>query len=112
MSLKSITTVNVMYHGRAMPMLMGRLILHDRKIIFEYDTDFLQSGLELSPFKLPLQSGLIECRDNLFEGLFGVFNDSLPDGWGRLLIDRKLMTLGINPASLTRSFKLIQNYLK
>lgn len=23
-----------------------------------------------------------------FEGLFGVFADSLPDGWGRLLVDR------------------------
>lgn len=23
-----------------------------------------------------------------FEGLFGVFSDSLPDGWGRLLVDR------------------------
>jgi serine/threonine-protein kinase HipA len=33
--------------------------------------------------------------------LFGVFNDSLPDGWGRLLIDRKLMKLGMNPGGLS-----------
>ena len=33
--------------------------------------------------------------------MFGVFNDSLPDGWGRLLIDRKLRELGINPGVLS-----------
>lgn len=30
-----------------------------------------------------------------------IFNDSLPDGWGRLLLDRKLRTLGLNPDELT-----------
>jgi serine/threonine-protein kinase HipA len=30
-----------------------------------------------------------------FEGLFGVFSDSLPDGWGRLLLDRTLTAKGI-----------------
>lgn len=33
--------------------------------------------------------------------LFGVFNDSLPDGWGRLLLDRKLMSLSLNPGDLS-----------
>ena len=32
-----------------------------------------------------------------FDGLFGVFNDSLPDGWGRLLVDRLLLKNRINP---------------
>jgi len=30
-----------------------------------------------------------------------VFNDSLPDGWGRLLLDRKLMKEGLNPGTLS-----------
>jgi len=33
--------------------------------------------------------------------LFGVFNDSLPDGWGRLLLDRALIKHNINPGSLS-----------
>jgi serine/threonine-protein kinase HipA len=33
-----------------------------------------------------------------FEGLYGVFNDSLPDGWGKLLLDRSLSSKGINIA--------------
>lgn len=80
---------------------MGRLAYKDRKIYFEYSSEFLELGLELSPFKLPLKPGVMICDDFAFEGLFGVFNDSLPDGWGRLLLDRKLMKEGINPQALT-----------
>ncbi len=75
---------------------VGRLAFKDRTIFFEYAPDFLKTGLELSPFKLPLKAGVFSCNDRVFEGLFGVFNDSLPDGWGRLLLDRKLMKLGLN----------------
>ena len=33
-------------------------------------------------------------------GNFGVFDDSLPDGWGNLLLDRYLQEKGINPYKL------------
>ena len=36
----------------------------------------------------------------MFEGLPGVFNDSLPDGWGRLLFDRTMRLQGILPDQL------------
>lgn len=80
---------------------MGRLAAKERRIFFEYTSQFLQTGLELSPLKLPLKPGLIACEESVFGGLFGIFNDSLPDGWGRLLLDRKLMKLGVLPDSLT-----------
>ena len=35
-----------------------------------------------------------------FGGLFGVFNDSLPDGWGRLLVDRLFLSHKINPLEI------------
>jgi serine/threonine-protein kinase HipA len=37
----------------------------------------------------------MESRRDLFDGLFGVFADSLPDGWGRLLLDRAVERHGI-----------------
>ena len=91
---------------------VGTLAIKDRKIYFEYDKEFLKTGIEISPYKLPLKEGLHICNDNTFEGLWGVFNDSLPDGWGRLLMDRHLMRLGINQASLTPLDRLsyIGNY--
>ena len=35
-----------------------------------------------------------------FDGLYGVFSDSLPDGWGRLLVDRMLNSQNINPRKI------------
>lgn len=94
-------TIHVKYHQGSNLLSVGNLAYRNRKIYFEYDNNFLNSGLELSPFKLPLKAGLMTCEERIFDGLFGVFNDSLPDGWGRLLLDRKLMKLGINPGDLT-----------
>lgn len=96
-----MTVLHVYYLKSSEKLLMGRLALKDRKIIFEYDANFLKTGIELSPFKLPLKPGVLICEDHLFEGLFGVFNDSLPDGWGRLLLDRMLMKQGISPSELS-----------
>lgn len=86
---------------------VGRLAYSKRQIYFEYDTAFIERGLQISPYKLPLQKGVILCDDKIFEGLFGVFADSLPDGWGRLLIDRHLHTLGQVPSSLTPLDRLL-----
>lgn len=101
MSIQSQNLVHVYYHGSAHKLLMGRLLLKNRQIFFEYDATVIKTGLELSPFKLPLKAGVIESNDRTFEGLFGVFNDSLPDGWGRLLLDRKLMSAGLNPGTFS-----------
>jgi serine/threonine-protein kinase HipA len=58
------------------------------QVVFEYDPAFLRDPLWLSPFKLPPQPGLVEHRDRAFGPIFGLFDDSLPDGWGLLLMDR------------------------
>lgn len=67
---------------------MGELAEVEWRIYFEYSSDFLQNPLWLSPFKLPPEPGLHEHRDLSFGPLFGLFDDSLPDGWGLLLMDR------------------------
>lgn len=80
---------------------VGRLASRDYKTYFEYDTSFLKRGLEISPFRLPLKPGLSLFDYSLFEGLPGVFNDSLPDGWGRLLFDRYARSQGILPSDVS-----------
>ncbi len=80
---------------------IGRLAMHDRTIYFEYDHTFIKRGLEISPLHLPLKSGVFNFDYNLFKGLPGVFNDSLPDGWGRLLFDRFARAQGIVPSEIT-----------
>lgn len=71
------------------------------RIFFEYAPEFIKTGIELSPFKLPLQTGVFEDEKRTFDGLFGLFNDSLPDGWGCLLLDRKLQKKGLSFQQIT-----------
>lgn len=99
--LQQINVIKVGFFRGNIAIPMGRLALQNRRVIFEYTSSFLETGLELSPFKLPLKPGVQICEEYVFDGLFGIFNDSLPDGWGRLLLDRRLMKHGINPQSLT-----------
>lgn len=80
---------------------VGRLAMRDYKIYFEYDAEFIKNGLDISPLKLPLTRGLKEFDDEFFDKLPGVFHDSLPDGWGRLLFDRSLRSKGVMPKEVT-----------
>lgn len=69
---------------------VGRLAEYNHSIYFEYAQDCLQKHIELSPFKLPLGTGVFTDVQRTFDGLPGLFNDSMPDGWGVLLLDRIL----------------------
>ena len=72
----------------------------DRVVAFEYDSAWLNNGFSISPFSLPLIKKVFIPKYDPFGGLFGVFNDSLPDGWGRLLVDRLFLKNKINPAEI------------
>ncbi|NOX08216.1 MAG: type II toxin-antitoxin system HipA family toxin [Gammaproteobacteria bacterium] len=80
---------------------VGQLALYQERIYFEYTSDFLSTGLELSPFNLPLKAGAVSAEAVPWGGLFGLFNDSLPDGWGLLLMNRHLRSLGVETRYLT-----------
>jgi len=97
----SIKVVDVFLNSLDEKLKVGRLALKDKTIYFEYEKEFLSKKIELSPYKLPLKSGVHVCDDKIFEGLFGVFADSLPDGWGRLLLDRYFLKQGIAYRDIT-----------
>ncbi|MBW2328587.1 MAG: HipA N-terminal domain-containing protein [Deltaproteobacteria bacterium] len=75
---------------------VGTLAEKENSIYFEYHQGWLDSGLELSPFTLPCKPGLIKHSNHGFGPLFGLFDDSLPDGWGLLLMDRFFRNQGID----------------
>ena len=96
--MNSIKQLEVLYANK----LVGRLALtKDGLCAFEYSAEWLSSGISISPFELPLQSGVFIAKPRPFEGGFGVFDDCLPDGWGLLILDRYLQQKGINPRTLT-----------
>lgn len=80
---------------------VGELVMKARKIYFRYYPGFIDTGLQISPFKLPLSSEILTQDTTLFDGLFGVFYDSLPDGWGRLVLDRMLIEKGVSLGEIT-----------
>jgi len=82
--------------------LVGRVAeTPERVLAFEYDAAWLRDGFSISPFKLPLEKRVFIASRDPFDGNFGVFDDSLPDGWGRLLIDRLLVKRGIRPSEVS-----------
>ena len=102
----SIQTINVHLHTNNKKIKVGTLAYKSQKIYFEYDKEFLKTNIELSPYKLPKKDGVHICQENTFDGLFGVFADSLPDGWGKLLLDRYLLSKGINFRDITQLDRL------
>ena len=73
----------------------------DRRVAFAYSDAWLESGFAISPFSLPVEQKVFVPSSRTFHGLWGVFADSLPDAWGRLLVDRMLQSRGLSPADVT-----------
>ena len=95
--MKEINKVKVSYNGK----VVGSIIRYQRYLTaFAYDPEWLSNGFAISPFSLPLREEPFIAKQEPFDGLFGVFADSLPDGWGRLLLDRLLLKNKINPHSV------------
>ncbi|MFP4333350.1 MAG: type II toxin-antitoxin system HipA family toxin [Campylobacterales bacterium] len=88
---------------------VGNILLKDGIVYFEYDKEFKASGLEISPLKLPLSlSGVYtNSEDRYFEGLAGVFHDTLPDKFGTKVIERYFESKNIPPHELTIIQKLM-----
>lgn len=96
--MNSINQIEVIYDKRQ----VGRLALtKDKLCAFEYSADWQNRGFSISPFELPLKSGVFIAKPSPFDGGFGVFDDCLPDGWGLLVLDRYLQRKGINPRTLS-----------
>ena len=71
---------------------------------FQYDRKFLRSGIELSPLMMPLRKEPYVFADlprSEYAGLPPAFSDSLPDAFGRGLIDRWLEEKGYVRSEIT-----------
>lgn len=67
--------------------LVGTLALTaNHKVAFSYSEEWLEHGFSVSPFSLPLKNEVFVPKKDYFDGLFGVFADSLPDAWGQPFI--------------------------
>lgn len=100
--INEVSKLLVKYNG----VIVGYLINNEGVIAFQYDDEWIEKGFSISPFSLPLNNSVYIAKNKNFDGLFGVFNDSLPDGWGNLLLRRKLSQVGIDYDKLSPLTKL------
>jgi len=96
--MKEIRDVTVSYHDKIVGILAET---KQGRVAFQYDKQWLAEGFSISPLSLPLNDSVFLPKTDCFDGLFGVFADSLPDGWGQLLVDRMLLSMKMDPASVT-----------
>lgn len=95
-------TLSVFFDSGNKKKKVGTLALYkERLAAFAYDDGWIESGFSISPFSLPLEKKVFIPEWEPFGGIFGIFNDSLPDGWGSLLVDRMLLKNSINPDELS-----------
>lgn len=91
--------LTVRYHGE----IVGTISItpDDKHLAFEYDSKWLLEGFSISPLELPLKTGLFLAKSTPFYGNFGIFEDSLPDGYGRYLLHKTLLSNGIDDKKLS-----------
>ena len=82
--IPGLKSLKVKYNGRYVGTLA---MMKNGMVAFSYDDGWLEEGFSISPFSLPLEKKVFVPSKTYFGGLFGVFADSLPDAWGRLLLD-------------------------
>jgi serine/threonine-protein kinase HipA len=86
--------LNVIYTGWGERFDLGVLAEASRELLFEYSPTALERRLELSPLKLPLSAKSFGDFPEHQHRLPGLVSDSLPDGWGMLLMDRLFRNQG------------------
>ena len=91
---RKLINVSIKFSGDEIE--VGKLILDNRLVYFKYNDEFLDLGLNLSPIKLQFNNSIQITKPDPFHGIFGVFDDSLPDGWGMLLLNRALEKQGLS----------------
>jgi serine/threonine-protein kinase HipA len=101
--MRDFESLKVMYHGR----LVGRLTMGTNDTcLFQYGREWLSTGFSISPLKLPLRSDLFEADYLPFHGNFGVFEDSMPGGYGEYVLQKALEKQGVNYRGLNPLQKL------
>ncbi|MBD5362205.1 MAG: type II toxin-antitoxin system HipA family toxin [Bacteroides sp.] len=97
--MKNITALEVSFHQTPVGSLT--LDVTGKLCLFRYSAEWLSSGFSISPFELPLKPEVFIANPEPFAGDFGIFEDSLPDGYGRYLLHRELKRHGLDSTRLS-----------
>ena len=77
---------------------------NENNIFFTYDDSFIARGIEISPITMKLRKepySFPRLSNETYRGLPGLFADSLPDKFGRKVINEYLISIGRDKNSLS-----------
>jgi len=84
----------------------ARLAMSDSLAQLEWSPELIASTLNPAGLYYPPAPGLHAARTRNFNGLHGFLADALPEGWGYLVMRKRLAELGVDIASLTAAEQL------
>jgi len=96
--MKDIDKLVVRFNGKEVGLLIWNKAIN--RCVFEYAKEWLLNGFSISPLELPLKPEQFIAKEYPFYGNFGVFEDSMPDGYGRYLLNRILAKENIEDTSM------------
>jgi serine/threonine-protein kinase HipA len=102
---RQIDIVLVYYHGSFVGAVAPDPMTS--RYVFEYDREWIASGIELSPLHMPLRAEPYELAmwSNLsstaYKGLPPLLADSLPDSFGNALVNRWMAEHGVIESEIT-----------
>jgi serine/threonine-protein kinase HipA len=77
------------------PLPVGRLAMAGGLAQLEWSPELIAAPMPVSALLYPPEPGLHPARGREFDGLHGFLSDSLPEGWGYLVMRRRLNKLGV-----------------
>lgn len=97
--MKLTDKLAVFYHDRKVGEL--RMTPDNTDVPSNMKKNGWRQGFSISPPELSLKPDLFIAKPEPFYGNFGIFEDSLPDGYGRYLLNRLLKKRNIDDSTLT-----------
>lgn len=83
------------------PIPTARLAMADGLAQLEWSREIIAARLDVSALLYPPDPGLLAARGRDFEGLHGFLADSLPEGWGYVVMRKRLAGLGVRIEALS-----------
>ena len=106
--MSSKLQVSLRFSETTAPILIGEClwIPSEKRVAFEWNHSFLNSEYELSPITLPKKALASKAPFEPFDGLHGLFSDSIPDGFGLRLMNQGLVRYGLSPSEVNPLHRL------
>jgi serine/threonine-protein kinase HipA len=100
--------VRLDFGAGAAPIVLGECLWYGKEkvVAFEWSEHALALRYQLSPFRLPIKKGVFLAQREPFEGLHGMLSDSIPDGFGRRIMNNSFKEAGYSLETVTPIHRL------